>query len=108
MLEGIDLDQRIEYSCKGDTENPTVFIFKPLDGFEMLRLSEYVKTDVVSLGGDYVREMLSLCVIEVKNPDLTKSGDIEKFISMQDVTTLTELTFKAMRVNKLMDDEAKN
>ena len=108
MLEGIDLDQRIEYSCKGDTDNPTVFIFKPLDGFEMLDISNNVKDGKLSLDKSYIKSMLGSSIVEVKNPDLTKSGDIDKFISMQDVTILTELTFKAMRVNKLMDDEAKN
>ena len=108
MLEGINLDQRIEYSCKGDHEPKTVFVFKPLSGFEMLGLSSHFQGDQLTLNSGYIQEILGMSIIEIKHPDISSEGDVKRFISVQAIGVLTELTMKAMSVNHLMDEESKN
>jgi hypothetical protein len=94
MIEGIDVNQRISFTCDSDKEPKTEFIFKPLSGFDMM--------DIWS--GEYSAEkFLKKTVVEIKDVE-----DKNKFLDSMPVSVLGELLKKANEINGLSEKEAKN
>lgn len=95
MLSGIDVNQRIEFISSWDTTEPkTVFVFKPLAGFEMIKLSE--------VGFD-VQQFLEKTIVEIVGV-----ADKSAFLNSLSVKILGELINKANEINKITEQETKN
>ena len=109
MLKGVDINQRIEFSCVDDKEEPrTIFVFKPLSGFEMLDLSKHLVGKKLTLSGSYILETLEKSIVEIKNPDLKDKDKIKEFLQGLSSIVLVELVTETGKINKLTDDESKN
>ncbi len=95
MLQGIDINQRIEFISAYDTTDPkTVFVFKPLSGFEMIKLSE---------SGLDIQQFLQKTIAEIHGVE-----DKDKFLTSLSVKILAELINKANEINKITEQEIKN
>lgn len=95
MIQGIDVNQRIEFVSEKDSSEPkTVFIFKPLSGFEMLDVQD---------GGLDLKRFIKRTIIEVKGVE-----DKDLFLESLPLSIVGELIKKANEVNKLTEEETKN
>jgi len=117
MIEGIDINQRIEYTLKSDTTEPkTVFVLRPLSGPEALELTTNRVKVLIGEGGrpvaelrmtaEHVRSVLKKCIIEIK--DFKNFESIEKTIESLPPTALAELMRKITEINNLTEAERKN
>ena len=107
MLEGIDVQQRVEFSLKSDKPEPTtVFILKPLSGSEMFNFSRAVSDGKMTLFGDRIVDLLVASVVEIKN--YKKGWDVEQSIRTFKIDDLAELLEKVNSLNNISEEEAKN
>ncbi len=107
MLEGIDINQRIEFSLKADvTEPKTVFILKPLSGSDMFNFSSHVSDGKMSLSGDRIIDLLEKSVVEIKHykDNLT----VAEALKTLKIDSLAELLEKVNSLNNISEEEAKN
>ena len=96
MIKGIDVNQRIEFISKTDTEEPkTVFILQPLAGLSM-----------VELHGKKMVDILDASIVEVRNfvPEIPKL-EIIKSLS---VGIITELMEEVSSINQVTGQDRKN
>lgn len=95
MLKGIDVNQRIEFVSKFDSEPKTIFVFQPISGIGM-----------IELGGKSIVDILDKAIVEVKNfqPEQPKI-DILKSLS---ISVVTELIEEATKINNITSQDAKN
>lgn len=106
MLEGIDINQRIEFTLTSDkTEPKTVFVLKPLSGADMFSFSSDIKDGKLTLTGDKIIELLEKSVVQVKN---YKTDNIKESLNMLKINDLAELLAKVNSINNISEDEAKN
>ena len=101
MLEGINVNERISFTYSKDKEPKTEIILKPLSSFEMMKAAKD------TMAGDFA-EYILMSVVEIKNPDIKKPEDVDKFIATQSVEVLSELMEKINSINSITDDEQKN
>jgi len=98
MIQGIDINQRIEFVSKRDTTEPkTVFIFKPLSGFEMLKVQETIDEN------QKIKKFISETVVSISGVE-----DKNQFIESLPITILGELLEKANEINSFSETEIKN
>lgn len=99
MLQGIDVNQRIEFVSKYDTTEPkTVFQFKPLSGSEMFGLQG--KQD------SFIMTVLNLSIVKIDN--LPKGKDKKEFLNCLPSNVLNELFTKFNELNNISEEEEKN
>jgi len=109
MLKGIDVSQRIEFSCEDDVEPKTVFILKPLSGLQMIEVSKNLSTDKkLVLNAQYIQSILECSIVEIKNPEVKEINKINDFISSLSSVVLTELVVEVGKLNNLTGEEQKN
>lgn len=94
MIQGIDVNQRIEFTLEDDKEPKTVFVFKPLSGFEMIKIND---------SGDYTRAYLETTIAEIIGV-----SDKDKFLSSLSINHLGKLIKKANDINGISEQEIKN
>ena len=100
MLEGIDVNQRVEFvSSKDNSEPKTIFVLKPLSGSEMLRVADS--------SGNYgsLINLLLASVVEIKN---FSTDNIEEAINMLPSDILNEILTKINSINHISEQDAKN
>ncbi len=98
MIKGIDVNQRIEFLSKFDNSEPkTVFVLRPLSGFEMMEFSEGRKEDIYN--------MILKSVVEVKN---FEDNNIEKAINSLGIRVIGELIQFINEINNITEQDAKN
>ncbi len=98
MIEGIDVNQRIEFISSNDKSDPkTVFVFRPLSGFEMLNLEDGEQ------GTSKIKKFLNLTICEIKGFE-NKAA----FLDSLKIDILGELIKKANEVNTFTENEIKN
>lgn len=107
MIIAIDVNKRVEYSLKGDSEPKTVFVFRPLTGAEMLDLARFLDDGKLRITGDYVLELLKKSIVETKNPD-KRDIELKTFIAGLQPDALMELVNEAGKLNSLTEDDEKN
>jgi len=102
------VNQRVDFVSKEDKTKPkTIFVLKPLSGLESLTLSKYVINGGLKITEDYVRDVLSKSVVEIKHPNLTEKEEIISFIEKQDVVVLMELSAEVLNIGTVTDDDKK-
>ena len=107
MLKGIDINQVSEFSIKNDSDPKTIFLLKPLTGYEMLEASQKLKGET-SINADYVEAVLDKAITGIKDPDISEVNDINKFVEGLDSLVLIEIVTEVIRINDVSDDESKN
>jgi len=108
MLQGINLNERIEVISKEDKEEPkTIFVLKPLTALEMLDISKYMQDGKLSFNGEYVRELLCNSIVEIRNPDTKGATNILDFINSQTASVLMEIVVEIGKLNNITEDEKK-
>lgn len=99
MIEGIDTNQRIEFTSKYDMNDPkTVFILRPLSGFEMMEFSDGKMEDV--------KRMVLRSIVEIRN--FNKECSIEDVLNSLNLKLLAELINKINNINQLSGEDEKN
>lgn len=101
MLEGININARVNFTYSKDVDVKTEIILKPLSSFDMLALSPSISA------GDY-GAMIIASVVEIKNPDITEANKIKEYLASLKIEIITELMEKVNSINNLTDDEQKN
>ena len=101
MLQGININERISFTYSKDSDPKTEIIIKPLSSFEMMKMTTAMQE------GDMAAIILA-SVVEIKNPDITDSGDVATYVSALKLGILTELMDKITSINNMTDDEQKN
>lgn len=97
MLKGIDVNQKIEFVSKEDISDPkTVFVLRPLTGFEMLELQNLSNAEDLF-------KMVRKSIIEVKNGE----PDLDKMIHSLPVATVSELVVTIFGLNNLTEADKK-
>lgn len=100
MLQGINVNDRIEFISKHDKDDPkTIFILRPLTADEVLKTAN-VKDSYKSL-----MKMLELSIVEIKNFEHT---EIKIAIESLSTGVINELLETVNKINHITDDEAKN
>lgn len=108
MIEGIDLNLRVEFVSKDDKADPkTVFVLRPLSGSEKINLSGFYSRGKLSLTGSYLLDVLRKCVVETKNPDL-KNEELGEYLERLPSDIIVELGEKITDLVDVTDDERKN
>lgn len=98
MLEGIDINQRIEFISSCDiTEPKTIFVFRPLGGVEMMRYQELNKPEVLL-------EFLNTTIVDIKN---CNNPDKIAYIKSIDKNAISEIVIKALSINELTGEDKK-
>lgn len=94
MLQGLNTNERIEFVSKYDlTEPKTVFVLKPLSGYESTSINNLF-------------ESLMLVIVDIRNiPEQTSKEDYIKSLDQQ---SFTELVMKINSLNKVTENEKKN
>lgn len=101
MLKGIDVNQRIEYVSKKDTdEEKTVFVFKPLSGMDMLDMQSVM----TEMNSNSVTKFLKSSIAEIKN---YTTDNVEDALKTLPADILAELVEEAVKVNNLTDEDKK-
>lgn len=100
MLTGINIDQRIEFTCQEDQDPKTVFIFRPLSGSDIMNLRSLPQKTKI---GDYAIELLDMSIVEVVGVT-----DKRKFLKSLESHILDELVSKFNDINNVKDDDKKN
>lgn len=117
MITGIDIKQRIEYSDPKDTENPTIFVLKPLTSSERFNLSGNIKDGKMQLNGRAALDTFLVIVDEIRNFnigeehfDSAKDAETKTrfFESIRSMEIFSAIFTKAMTVSTLTQEEAKN
>ena len=108
MLKGIDISQRVEFSCVDDVDPKTVFVLRPLSGLQMIDVAKNMTDGKLVLDAEYIQSILEKSIVEVKNPDIKDKKKIEEYISSLDSGTLTELVVEIGGINNMTGDEQKN
>lgn len=95
MLQGLNVNERIEFISKSDNSEPkTIFILRPLSGYESA-----TKTTTL--------EVLLTNIVEIKNMPEGHS-DIETYIKSLDQSCFVELITRVNLLNRVTEQEAKN
>ena len=109
MLQGVDINQRIEFVSKEDKTDPkTVFILKPMSGSQMLDMSKYISGKDLQVSSEYINYMVETSIVEIKNPDITEATKIKEYINQLSSTVLLEVMIRVGEINNVSDDESKN
>ena len=107
MLQGIDLNQRVEYSDDSDSEPKTIFVLRPLSGVEMIDLGGAVKTidGKAVLSGLALYGIVEKSVVEIKNfgRDLPR----EEILKSLSPLSLGKLANRITELNNITADEKK-
>lgn len=97
MLKGIDVNQRIEFISKEDISEPkTIFILRPLTGFEMMELQS------LSTAEDLFK-LVRKSIVEITNGE----SDLDKMILNLPVATVSELVVFILKLNNLTEADKK-
>ena len=105
MIKGIDVNQRIEFISKFDTEEPkTVFVIRPLNGEEKSNMQEQGK---VKLSGTRMYDFLALTIVDIKNCQ-TEGTIREKLIAIKDDNVILELIKEIGAINNMTEQDEKN
>lgn len=97
MIQGIDINQRIEFISSFDnTEPKTIFVFRPLGGTELMKHTDMGETK------DFVGYLCS-CIVEIKNC----AQDKTEFIKSLPLNVIAELLVKAGSLNNVSDEDKK-
>lgn len=92
MIIGVDLKQRVEFISSQDISEPkTVFIFKPLSGFEMMGFMD------LSENNSKMFDYLNACIESIQNAE----GSKEEYLKSLPIKVIAELLNKALEVNNL-------
>lgn len=118
MITAIDVNERKKYILKNDknTENPTIFILKPLTVSELLSVSSpAIDTDGVNKQKAVTTLIPTILagLVEIQNISVSgKSANITAItkdtIDMLSVDVITELYEEIMSANKISEEEEKN
>lgn len=100
MIEGIDIEQRIDFVLDNDTEPKTVFVFRPISGSDKLNIQSKARG---MSEGDCIIELLNTCIVEIKGID-----NKYKFLRSLDINVLSELVEKHNSISEIKDDDKKN
>jgi hypothetical protein len=100
MIEGINIDQRIEFTLDDDKEPKTVFLFRPISGTDMLNIQSRAKG---LPEGEAIAELLSVTIAEIVGVE-----NKHKFLRSLPIEVLNKLIDKHTEINILKDDDQKN
>lgn len=107
MIKGIDVNQRIEFVSKNDTEEPkTIFIIRPLTGEEKANFQDEGKAEI-RLSGTRMYDFLAASVVEIRNFNI--EGDMRtKLNSIGDDALLAELIEAIGNLSNMTRQDQKN
>jgi hypothetical protein len=107
MLQGININERIEFISKDDNSEPkTIFVLKPFSGVDMLNISQQFKDGRLILSGEEILTILEKSIVEIKN--FSEAIPIKEIISRLPGTILGELITKIGIINNLTKEDQKN
>ena len=116
MISGLDLNATINYSLKGDTENPTVFKLGVIPSYLFARISSEASNKDI----ETAYKVLQLTIRGWENLNIPFSTEKQKLFDRDmDVVpisvlerlplkVITELSMKAMEINQITEVERKN
>jgi hypothetical protein len=116
MITGLDLNATVDYTLKGDTDNPTVWKIGVIPSYLFARISG----DAVNKEIETVYKLLQIALKGWENFNIPYETNKEKFFGRDvDVVPLavleriplqvvTELSMKVMEINQLSEGERKN
>ena len=108
MIEGIDLNRRIEFVSQEDKSDPkTVFILRPMAGSEHINLSGFYAGGKVAMTGDYLMDILRKCVTGTRNPDL-EGEELKTYLEALPPEIIVEVGGRITDLAGVSDDERKN
>ena len=108
MLQGIDVNKRIEFTSTHDTTDPkTVFVFQPLSGASMFSIAKFAKNDILEISGDDVLGFLEKSIVEIKNFG-NASLSVKEVLQILPSNVLAELFKKMAEINNLTEQDKKN
>lgn len=103
MLEGIDLNQRIEFVSSYDKLEPkTVFVLRPLSGVELLGLGGTIEGGKIKLTRDYILDLISKSLVEIKNSESGKTN--QEMVESLNFLVLGELINRIADINSLKNE----
>lgn len=105
MIQGIDVNKRIEFISKEDLSEPkTIFVFRPLTGSEMIDLGTSVDGGNIKLSGQAIIDFIDKSLVEVKNfSDLPKRQVLDSLSP----SILAELVNTVSEINNITDKDKK-
>ena len=121
MISGIDLNETVDYSCKDDKKDPTIWKLGLLPSFVLARIMTRAKQEQT----EALYEMVSIGLKGWSNFK-SKGKDVEyrtekqnlygqpidalpkELINMIPFPVVVELSTELMQVNQLTDEERKN
>ena len=107
MLKGINVNERIEFISKDDNSEPkTIFVFKPITGADMIKISEGANGSELKLTSEKIFALLELTICEIKN--FEPQGSISDMLKSLQPLVLTELVNEAMSLNRMTGQDRKN
>lgn len=118
MISGIDLSQIVSYTCKGDTENPTIWQLGVIPGKVMTNLA--MESTKQEQQADFMYKTLRFGLkgwVNFNKPYKTSRekvyGDEYDLVDMDILNTIpvniiAELAGEIFKINSLQDKEAKN
>jgi len=108
MLKGINVNQRIEFTSKHDTEEPkTVFVFKPLTTEAMMDFVSDSTDGQLKLSGEKLFSFLGLSIIEIKNFG-EENETVVNALKRLPPMVIVELVEEAVNINKMTGQDSKN
>lgn len=113
MLQGIDVNEKVEYSLKADTENPTIFLLGNFTNRDKLKLfANAVDKDGqldISKLQDKLFDIVKVGIKGVKNLG-GKDYDVitDDVLDMLSVNAIVELGQKVLEINFASEEERKN
>ena len=117
MISGIDLNQTIDYTCKGDTENPTVWKLGVIPSYVLGQLSaKAAQSDQIEMAYKLLQMSIKGWVnfnVEYKTIKETLFGrelDIVPLDIVEQIplAVINELSAKILEINGLSTVERKN
>lgn len=115
MIKGIELSQRIKFTCSDDTDPKTVVTLRPLSGVEMAELSNFQENGQIRISSDYIFKLLKKTIVQVDNfphegsiIDSGNSEGVANFINGLTIKHLGEITAEITKINNITEKDAKN
>lgn len=107
MITGIDVNQRIEFSLAEDLSEPkTIFIFKPMTGADMMKLSDGVDGNQLKFSGEKLFDLLEIAIVEIRN--FEPAGTVREILKSLPPMAFTQIVNQAISINRLTGQDIKN
>lgn len=110
MLQGINTQERVRFSSVLDKSEPkTVFVLRPLTGFEVFALEKLNDMKSEKMSVEYARELLKLSVLEIENYDFPeKDASVSEKLETLPFYSILEIAGQVKKLMVLTSEDEKN